>query len=99
VLREIFGPAVEKVKARRCRLTLSNPVLKPPTAPEIETVHDEKLSNVAFKFNLRCYIKVEGKTWKLEQGDRKIEVGPDAAVNLQLTQLGPSQLWQLWLCI
>jgi len=45
VLREIFGPAVEKVK-------------------------------------------VEGKTWKLEQGDRKIEVGPDAASPLIQLNLG-----------
>jgi hypothetical protein len=36
-------------------LTLSNPVLKAPKASAIETIHDEALSNFAFKFNLRRY--------------------------------------------
>ena len=39
----------------RCRLTLSRPVLRAPTASVILTVCDELLSNVAFKFNLRRY--------------------------------------------
>ena len=45
-----------------CRLTPSNPVLKAPTASVIETIYDELLSDVAFRFNLRCYNEVERLT-------------------------------------
>jgi len=56
-------------KVGRCRLTLSNPVLKAPTASAIETTYDELLPNVTFTFNLRCYDKgfpmhADGQPWE-----------------------------------
>jgi len=47
-------PGGETMVGRR-RLTVSNPVMKAPTASAIETIYDDLLSNVAFKLNLRCY--------------------------------------------
>jgi hypothetical protein len=44
--------------AGRRTLTLSNPVFKPPSASAIEAIYNELLSDVAFKFNLRCYSTV-----------------------------------------
>jgi len=53
------APKKSIYEAGRCRLTLSNPVLKAPTASAIETIYDELLSNVAFMFNLRRYNEMQ----------------------------------------
>ena len=42
----------------RCRLTLSNPVLKAPVAIRLKLEYDDPLSNYALKFNLRRYILI-----------------------------------------
>jgi hypothetical protein len=39
----------------RCRLTVSNPVLKAPMVSVLQLPCDEALSNFAFTFNLRRY--------------------------------------------
>jgi hypothetical protein len=52
VLNEALGD-----KVGRCRLTVSNPVLKARLVSPLELECDEPLSNVAFTFNLRRYDK------------------------------------------
>ena len=52
--------AEETLKVGRCRMTVSKPVLKAPMVSALEAIqrNSEALSNFAFKFNLRRYIKV-----------------------------------------
>ena len=52
---EISANARTAREVGRRMLTLSNSMLKAPTAFAIETIHDELLSNVAYNFSLRCY--------------------------------------------
>ena len=44
----------------RCRLTLSNPRLKPPGTKRLKLKCDIVLSSFAFKFNLRRYNSANG---------------------------------------
>jgi hypothetical protein len=57
---------VAAAEAGRCRLTLSNLVLKAPTASAIGTIYNELVSNVAFNFNLRCYTEVAAAATGME---------------------------------
>jgi len=46
------------VKVEWCRLTVSKPVLKAPEHERLKLNYDDPLSNFAFHFDLRRYIKV-----------------------------------------
>ena len=49
------GGALPSPMVGGCRLTLSNPKLKPPRTKRLKLRCDMRLSNVAFEFNWRRY--------------------------------------------
>ena len=51
-------PPADESKVGRCRLTQSNPSRNRAWLQRLKLECDEPLSNVAFKFYLRCYNKV-----------------------------------------
>ena len=64
-----------KATAGRCRLTLSNPVLKAPMVQRLKLKYDEPPSNFAFKFNLRRYTTVLSYNAGESGGFKEIVVG------------------------
>jgi len=62
VIEFVLRVVAEKfIKVRRCRFTVSNPVLKAPTVSALETGISLSACNVCFQLNLRRHIKGENK--------------------------------------
>ena len=59
-------------KVGQFKLTGSKPVLKAPMVSALDTINDESLSNLAFKFNLRRYTKAKEKQ---AGGGGRVQVG------------------------
>jgi len=59
-------------KVGQFKLTGSKPVLKAPMVSALDTINDESLSNLAFKFNLRRYTKAKEKQ---AAGGGRVQVG------------------------
>ncbi len=81
---QLVRAAVEALVVR-CRLTVSQPVLKPPMVGALETIIICKLlSTFAFSFNLRLYMM--GTTFCIPLSTTRCQVG--ATTGVALLQVG-----------